>query len=267
MNHSNIDQRLTGIGEPFVIFAESAITPQPAEGPLHHPATRQNHESLHAYRTQHRLEKPTATLLHPLHQRTGISSVGPNELQPGQLPAYLLQNQLGTVTILNVGGMNDDGQKQSQGVHQDVSLPAVDFFFRIVAMWPSLLGRLDRLAVQDGRAGLGLAAVELADGNDKGVMDFFPQASPSPASEVPVDRLPGWETMRQHAPRTTAARHVEDAVNEVAIIIFSGPAAGFGGWEQVFDVVPLQFGQIARVRFSVHALELENSANRVQLAF
>ena len=62
---------------------------------------RQNHESLHAHRTQHRLQKPTATLLHPLHQLTGIASVGPNQLQPGQLPANFLQDQLGTITILN----------------------------------------------------------------------------------------------------------------------------------------------------------------------
>ena len=98
-------------------------------------------------------------------------------------------------------------------------------------------------------------------------MDCFPQTGQLPASDVTVDRLPGREIVRQHPPGTTAANHRKDAVDEVAIIIFSGPAAGFGRREQVFDVVPLQFGQIAGVRFSVHALELENPANHVQLAF
>src|SRR5579875_863370 len=37
MNHSDIDQYLTGFREPLIILAESAVTPQPTKGPLHNP--------------------------------------------------------------------------------------------------------------------------------------------------------------------------------------------------------------------------------------
>src|ERR1700730_5518811 len=122
MNHGNMDHGLTDIGAVFVVFAESAIAPQPTKGAFHDPTPRQQHKAFDAHRAQNRLQQPTALTLNPGDQLASIAAVGPNELQPRQQAGYLGQDQLGAVAILNVGGMNHHGQKQSQGVNQDVSL-------------------------------------------------------------------------------------------------------------------------------------------------
>src|ERR1700693_3554624 len=120
MNHGNVDHGLAGVGEAFVVLAESSVASQPTKGTLHDPAPRQDYKPFDAYRPQHRLQQPSALTLDPGDQLAGIAAVGRDELQPRQQAGHLGQDQLGAVTILNVGGVNHDGQKQSQGVHQDV---------------------------------------------------------------------------------------------------------------------------------------------------
>ncbi len=54
------------------------------------------------------------------------------------------------ITVLDMGGMDEDDQQQAQRIDGDVALAALDLFAGIVALEPTHFGRLDALAVDDG---------------------------------------------------------------------------------------------------------------------
>src|SRR4051794_15283734 len=58
----------------------------------------------------------------------------------------------------------------------------------------TLIGRSDRLAVEDGGARAGLAAGAFAVGHDERVMDPVPDAVALPAAQIVIDRLPSGRT-------------------------------------------------------------------------
>ena len=68
--------------------------------------------------------------------RIEIATVRPDQLQASIPPTKLAQHQLGSVAILNVGGMHNDGQNQAQGVDDNVPLAIVDLLARVIAMRP-----------------------------------------------------------------------------------------------------------------------------------
>src|SRR5882757_6616191 len=127
MNHRNIDHSLTGNGKPFVVFTEAAIPAEPAKGAFNDPSPRQDYETFNTNRSQYGLQDPAASRVNPLDQLTCIPTIGPDELQTRQGVANLLQNQLRPITILDVCGMNDDGQNQPEGVYQQVPFSAEYF--------------------------------------------------------------------------------------------------------------------------------------------
>ena len=127
------------------------------------------------------------------------------------------------------------------------------FFSRVVAAFATAVGRLDRLAIQDGRGWPGLAALDAAAFGAEGVVDPLPGSVGLPAAEVGVDRLPGREVVGQQPPGTAGAAEVEDSRDQVAVAILAGAAAGFGCRHQVLDVVPLQVRQVGWVGLPCHA--------------
>src|ERR1700719_23030 len=186
MNHGDVDHCLTSVRKALVIFAEATITSQPTKGPLHHPAARQEHETFDSNRSQDGLQNPPTGGLSPFYQLASVAAVGPDDFQTWQTGADFIQDQLGPITILDVGRMNDDGQKQTQGVDQKVPLPAGYFFSGIIAPGPSLFGRLYRLAVQDSSAGLRVPVLTFPNGHDPPVMDVLPDAGQPPTPVVTV---------------------------------------------------------------------------------
>src|SRR5580698_8117385 len=108
MNHGNIDHCLARDCEAFIVFAEPAISAQPAKGALDNPSSRQDYEALDTHGPQHCLEEPSTAGVHPIDQLASIAAISPNELQTRQVLADFFQNQPRPVTILDVCGMNDD---------------------------------------------------------------------------------------------------------------------------------------------------------------
>src|SRR6516162_4051668 len=125
--------------------------------------------------------------------------------------------------------------------------PAI-FFPRVVAPGTAALGRLDRLAVDHGGAGRRLAVVHPPHVGPQDVVDLLPQAPVPPGVEVIGNGLPRREVVGEHPPGAAAAGQVEGGVDDLAQGVGAGPAgAGARLGEQVFDVDPLQVGQIAGV--------------------
>ena len=139
MNHRDLDHRLTAGRCFFVILAEPSTPAHPAEGPFHHPATRQNHEPCRVIGARDDLQGQapgSERAPNPLDQRPGIAAVGPDLLEAVEPAANRLEHELGPVAILDVGRVDDDRQEQPEGIDQDVPLAAVDLFARVVTMDP-----------------------------------------------------------------------------------------------------------------------------------
>ena len=85
------------------------------------------------------LESPRARAGHRiLHLSALIARVSDDAFEKGKAPSRLSQQSLGSVSILHAGGMDVDGQQQSEGVGQDVALAAQHLLARVIA------GRVER---------------------------------------------------------------------------------------------------------------------------
>ena len=70
----------------------------------------------------------------PFDEAPGIAAVREDMLDKWKAGAGSLQHALRAVTILNVGGMDTDGQQAAVGVGQDMTLAPVDLFTSVVAL-------------------------------------------------------------------------------------------------------------------------------------
>ena len=78
-------------------------------------------------------------------------------------------------------------------------------------------------------------------------MDAVPGALLRPPPEVFGHRLPGGQIVRQQAPRTAAAQHIQNALQHLPHVHGAGSAAGFGGRQQRGQEGPLFVGEVAGV--------------------
>jgi hypothetical protein len=101
--------------------------------------------------------------------------------------------------------MDHDRQDQAQRVHDDVTLATVNLLARVVTPRASDFGRLDGLAVDDGRAGRRLATLPASESVPQRVLNPRPRAGVAPGEEDSVDGPPFREIVRQEPSRATAA--------------------------------------------------------------
>ena len=136
VDHHDKDHGFTAGGEHLVVLAHPPIPADPAEGPLHDPTPRQDHKADDIIAALDDLQNPVSKRSRPFDQFARIATVRPDQLQASIPPTELAQHQLGSVAILNVRGMNNDGQNQSQRVDDNMPLATVDLLARVVAMRP-----------------------------------------------------------------------------------------------------------------------------------
>ena len=67
------------------------------------------------------------------HLLATVAAVGKNALDEGEEPTRLAQHLVGTIAILDVGGMYHDAQQETERGEQDVSLATLDLLARVVA--------------------------------------------------------------------------------------------------------------------------------------
>jgi hypothetical protein len=133
-----------------MVFGQAPVAAEPGKCALYHPALGEDDKPFNPDRPQYRLQQPAAGLFHPGDQLPSISSVSPDDLQARQLGCRLLQQRFGAIAILNICRMHEDGQNQSQGVHQQMAFASRDFFsprrtrVRRLGLWSSPTDYLGR---------------------------------------------------------------------------------------------------------------------------
>lgn len=136
MGHGQVNHCFAAFRECLVVLAQTTITTEPSKGSLDDPALGQNLKAGRIGAAFDDLQDPVAQLAGPVDQSARVAPIGPNQLEPGELPHQLGQHQLGPVAVLEIGGMHDDGQKQAQGVYNDVPLASLDLLAGVVAARP-----------------------------------------------------------------------------------------------------------------------------------
>src|SRR3712207_2956449 len=97
----------------------------------------------------------------------------------------------------------------------------------IVSPLSSHTGSLDRLAVHYACAGLRISLEVYSQTLAQLRVQILPGTVDTPSSEVVVNGLPGRKLMRQQAPSTATADHVEDGVEDLAQGVHPGTSGGF----------------------------------------
>src|SRR5215216_3292745 len=139
MDHSDPDHRLTRLGEVFIIFAHASVAIEPAQGPFDNPALRDGHNALEAVGTLRNLQadRPLEPQRpDPVHQGTGIGSVGPDMPQPRKLVPEDRKYGLGAITVLHAGSRDDHREDQPERIAEEVALAAFDLLVGIKAAEP-----------------------------------------------------------------------------------------------------------------------------------
>jgi ABC-2 type transport system permease protein len=256
MAHSEIDPRLARLLRTLVIFAQSPVSAQPGERPLHDPAPFQNFELLLLLlglirRPHDQLQDPVADPFGPLGDVAVVDPIGQDLLQPREPSHQLLQHQLGPVAILDARRVDHRRHDQAQRVDDQVPLPAVDLLERVLAPRPPLFRGLDALAVDDAHARALLPLVLVADLGAQSVVDLRPSTVVAPLAEVVVARTPGGQVFGHHPPGAAAAGDVEDTVEDLTQFDLARPPAGLGRRQQAPEPLPLGVGQIGGIAFGL----------------
>ena len=90
----------------------------------------------------------------------------------------------------------------------------------------------------------------------KRMVDLLEQAGIAPGCKPAIDRAPGRKVLRQLAPRTARAHHVENAVDDLAQQQTARAANALGGRQLRLDHAPFLIGHIALVAQTVAAIVL-----------
>ena len=144
MNHSYVYPGLGCLGQGFVVpvsstgqaLAQPTRASQPCKCSLNHPSPRQHLELMAASRTPHNLQRPTRQGHDPINQLARVTSISPDQLQAWKPSYQLIDNQLCTISVLDVSGVDHDCQQQSYGVHDDMPLAARHLLTGIIATRP-----------------------------------------------------------------------------------------------------------------------------------
>ncbi len=95
----------------------------------------------------HDLLIPTTGLLDPTHQFAGVATVRPDQRQTRIATFDSLEHQLGSITILNPGRVNDNAKDQSHDNNDEIALAPADLLACVITVDPTMLVGLGRLAL------------------------------------------------------------------------------------------------------------------------
>jgi len=119
--------------EVLEVACKTATAGQPRERPLDDPALRQHDEAAGSLGALDDVQPPATTAAGRISGAwplvSGIGEDGEDEGE--QRPRAVIQHQRGTVAVLDVGRVHDDGQQQAERVDEDVVLDAIDPLARV----------------------------------------------------------------------------------------------------------------------------------------
>ena len=189
-------------------------------------------------------QAPAEGLPDPGLQRPHVGALSPDQFQTGQSARERQQESWGTGAVLDSGGMHDDAQHQAKRVDEQVALAPRQLLRSIVAMRATALGRLDRLAVEDDSARRGMPPDCLAQPLTQDRVQALPGPIQKRGAQVAVHRGPRPVVVRQQAPLTATAQHVQDAVDDSAQVHSAWAPTGLGRRKQGGENGPLPLAQV-----------------------
>jgi hypothetical protein len=139
VDYDDPDHRLTGLRQQFIILAQPSVAIQSAEGPLDNPARGDDLKPLGRSGPLGDLQTHgpvQAQPLDPRYQLPRIGLVGPDGPQSRTLVPQDHEQALGAIAVLHIGGRNDDGQDQPEGIDENVPLAPFDLLVDIETAAP-----------------------------------------------------------------------------------------------------------------------------------
>ena len=132
-DHGEADEGGDSHSVTLEVASQAAIATDPGERPFDNPPFGQDLEARNVG-SLHDLQLPcSCSPDNERHLLSGIATISKDAFDKREQSSCPAQQQEGTVTVLNVGGMNDNVQQEAQRVDQDVPLATLDLLTRVVA--------------------------------------------------------------------------------------------------------------------------------------
>jgi hypothetical protein len=101
---------------------------------LDDPSARQDDKALGGVGTLDDFDLPSAKPGERAHQfGTGIAAVSEDVAQPGKAETKGLDHEGSAVSVLNIGGMDQREERETERIGDDVTLAAFDLLSRVIA--------------------------------------------------------------------------------------------------------------------------------------
>ena len=132
-DHGETNEGSNSGGVALKVACQASVATDPSERPFDYPAFWQNLKS-GSVRSLDDLHSPSAGAPYGhCHLASGIPAISKNAFDEREQFSCPAQQMESTITVLNVGWMNDDIQQEAQRVDQDVPLATLDLLARVVA--------------------------------------------------------------------------------------------------------------------------------------
>ena len=138
-----------GFDQAFDVLCQSPIAPEPCESALDQPAFGQELETFGIARTLDDLQPEPFLRSGASGHIALIAGVGVEQAEPRKAPADAFAGESEAVPVLDVGGMNDEHQRQADRVGDKVPLAPGDLLAGVEPLDAARFRRLDALAVDD----------------------------------------------------------------------------------------------------------------------
>jgi hypothetical protein len=109
------------------------LASEPGEGELNHPAARQDDGAFHVVAALDDLHAQQWHLCHRSINLLGVvAAIGPDQFEPRETVADLIEDQAGPVAVLDCGGVDNDPHRQPFAVDPGVDLAALHLLAGVV---------------------------------------------------------------------------------------------------------------------------------------
>src|SRR5664280_394111 len=231
----------------LIVDLEPTVVHEPRPGALDDPPSREH------------LEAMLVDLVHHLGGDVVCTAWGDEGLLEAPVTPDLLQSA-GVVprpldggdssyVVRHVGGHDDHGHEESEGVDHTEGLAPGDLLSGVISPGGTGDCRCSSHASGIDDPGRRLCVTTFAFSHlvPQSLADPLPDSVLRPANVVAVHSVPVGVVRRQRSPLATRRRHVEDGVHDVALVPLGGASHATVprvGGDQISDQIPFLIGQI-----------------------
>src|SRR5882724_2685168 len=256
----DVNPRLGARNRRLEILRQAAVAIEPSQGPFDDPAPRQQLKADSVSGAFDDLDGPLAEFGESFGQVGAVvDTVGEEMAQPGKQLVDGLNNQHGTIAVLDIGGVHLGTNQQTRSIGHNMTLAAFDLLCRIVNTRPAALGRLYPFTFDDPRRWAGFTTRRLARLQQQLEIDLLKQAIVSPIVEIALHRRERGKVLGQHPPLAAGPRDIQDRVKHGSQLNLTRPAQRLGRRHMRLDQPPFSIGQIACVAPSLSLILASSS--------